>query len=454
MTQALAQGNLAGRIDGLFLKIQTIFHEIRVYPSTSYPLKNMNIYLLIILASLGGVCALGIIARRLNIIALNPALPQEFSGIFDPDKYQKSQAYTREGMNFENISSLFSTLITIAFILAGGFNFVDTLARAAGNGTISTGLIFFGILAVLSEIVSIPFEVYHTFVIEEKFGFNRTTVRTFIMDKLKGYLIGAVLAGILLSGVLLFFDATGSLAWLWCWLFTVALMVAIQYVAPVWILPLFNKFTPIEDGELKQRIEKFAADTGFKLSGIFVIDGSKRSTKSNAYFTGFGKKKRIALFDTLIKELSTDELVAVLAHEIGHSKLGHIRKMLITTIIKTGVIFLLMSFFLSSKGLFEAFSMEHISTYAGLIFFAMLYTPVSIVLSIFSNIESRKHEFEADAFASQKTGHPENLISALKKLSASNLSNLTPHPFYAWLEYSHPPVLARIKALSRQRTNN
>ncbi|WP_027179708.1 M48 family metallopeptidase [Maridesulfovibrio bastinii] len=413
----------------------------------------MNIYLLIIIVSLGGACALGILARRLNETALNPVLPQEFDRIFDPEKYKKTQAYSREGMKFENISSLISTLITIIFILAGGFNLIDTISRSAGYGPVVTGLIFFAVLAFLGDVLSTPFDIYQTFVIEEKYGFNRTTIPTFIIDKLKGYLLGAVIGGILLSGVLLFFNATGSFAWFLCWLFTVAVMVGIQYIAPVWILPLFNKFTPLEDGELKEKIEAFARENGFELEGIFIIDGSKRSTKANAYFTGFGKKKRIALFDTLVNELTTDELVAVLAHEIGHCKLGHIRKMLITTIIKTGVIFLLMSFFLNSRELFDAFSMEHMSVYAGLVFFALLYTPVSIVLSIFSNISSRKHEFEADHFAAEKTGRPESLVTALKKLSASNLSNLTPHPFYVWLEYSHPPVLARIEALRKTSRN-
>jgi STE24 endopeptidase len=413
----------------------------------------MNIYLLIIIVSLGGACALGILARRLNETALNPVLPHEFDGIFDPEKYKKTQAYSREGMKFENISSLISTLITIIFILAGGFNLIDTISRSAGYGPVVTGLIFFAVLAFLGDVLSTPFDIYQTFVIEEKYGFNRTTIPTFIIDKLKGYLLGAVIGGILLSGVLLFFNATGSFAWFLCWLFTVAVMVGIQYIAPVWILPLFNKFTPLEDGELKEKIEAFARENGFELEGIFIIDGSKRSTKANAYFTGFGKKKRIALFDTLVNELTTDELVAVLAHEIGHCKLGHIRKMLITTIIKTGVIFLLMSFFLNSRELFDAFSMEHMSVYAGLVFFALLYTPVSIILSIFSNISSRKHEFEADHFAAEKTGRPESLVTALKKLSASNLSNLTPHPFYVWLEYSHPPVLARIEALRKTSRN-
>lgn len=407
----------------------------------------MNIYLFIIIFSLAGTCILGFIARQLNRKALSPNLPQEFSGIFDPEKYRKSQDYAKAGIGFENISSIFSTIVTVVFIVLGGFNALDLWATGFGYGEIVTGLIFFAGLALLSDLITLPFSLYSTFVIEEKFGFNNTNLKTFFMDKLKGYLLGGAIGGIILSGVLLFFNAAGPLAWLWCWLFTVLITLGIQYIAPTWILPLFNKFTPLEDGELREKIENFANNNGFELSGIFMIDGSKRSNKANAYFTGFGKKKRIALFDTLVESLSTDEIVAVLAHEIGHSKLGHIRKMMIMSILNTGIVFLLMSFFLGNKGLFAAFSMEHISVHAGLIFFALLYTPVSVVLSIFSNIRSRKHEFEADDFASETTKEPAALVGALKKLSVSNLSNLTPHPFYVWLEYSHPPVLKRIENL-------
>ncbi|WP_027721315.1 M48 family metallopeptidase [Maridesulfovibrio zosterae] len=411
----------------------------------------MNIYLFIILFSIAGACVLGIIARRLNIQALSPVLPQEFNGIFDPEEYRKSQDYTKAGTGLENISSSFMTLVTIFFILCGGFNILDLWAGSFGYGPIVTGLIFFAGLAVLSDLVSLPFSLYSTFVIEEKFGFNKTNLKTFILDKLKGYILGGIIGGVILSGVLLFFNATGSLAWLWCWIFTIVITLAIQYIAPTWILPLFNKFTPIENGELKDKIENFAKANGFKISGIFMIDGSKRSTKANAYFTGFGNKKRIALFDTLVESLSTDEIVAVLAHEIGHCKLGHIRKMLLISIANTGIVFLLMSFFLNNRELFSAFSMDHISVHAGLIFFALLYTPVSIVLSIFSNIQSRRHEYEADNFAAATTKEPLSLVSALKKLSVSNLSNLTPHPFYVWLEYSHPPVLKRIENLQNQK---
>ncbi|MBI9110797.1 M48 family metallopeptidase [Maridesulfovibrio ferrireducens] len=407
----------------------------------------MNIYFFIIIFSLTAVCLLGLISRKLNRSALSPELPEEFKGTFNADKYRKSQDYTKAGIGFENISSTFMTLVTLLFIICGGFNILDIWATSFGYNEIITGLIFFAGLAILSDLISLPFSLYQTFVIEEKFGFNKTNLKTFFMDKIKGYLLGGIIGGILLSGILLFFSLAGQFAWAWCWLFIVVVTLAIQYIAPTWILPLFNKFTPLEEGELKDKIGQFAKNNGFEISGIFMIDGSKRSTKANAYFTGFGKKKRIALFDTLIKELSTDEIVAVLAHEIGHSKLGHIRKMIIMSIINTGIVFLLMSFFLGNKDLFAAFGMQNISIHAGLIFFALLYTPVSVVLSVFSNAKSRKHEFEADNFAAKTTKTPSALIGALKKLSASNLSNLTPHPFYVWLEYSHPPVLKRIENL-------
>ncbi len=411
----------------------------------------MNIYFIIIIFSLTGACLLGIISRQLNHGALSPELPEEFKTTFDPEKYRKSQDYARAGIGFENVTSSFMTLVTLLFIICGGFNVLDIWAAGFGYGEIVTGLIFFAGLAILSDILSMPFSIYQTFVIEEKFGFNKTNLKTFIVDKIKGYLLGGIIGGILLTGILLFFSAAGQLAWLWCWIFIVVVTLAIQYLAPTLILPLFNKFTQLEEGELKDKIQNFATTNGFEISGIFIIDGSKRSTKANAYFTGFGKKKRIALFDTLINELSTDEIVAVLAHEIGHSKLGHIRKMMIMSMINTGLVFLLMSLFLGNKELFAAFGMQHISIHAGLIFFALLYTPVSIVLSIFSNARSRKHEFEADNFAAETTKTPYALIGALKTLSVSNLSNLTPHPFYVWLEYSHPPVLKRIENLKTHK---
>ncbi|WP_319582037.1 M48 family metallopeptidase [uncultured Pseudodesulfovibrio sp.] len=408
----------------------------------------MNIYLAIIIGSLLAAWFLGVLSDRLSAEAMQPSPPDELADVFDESTYAKSQAYTLASMKLSTVSETFNTLVLIAAILAGGFNFLDVVVREAGYGPLVSGLVYIGGLALISSILGTPFEIYHTFVQEKRFGFNNTTPGTFVLDRIKGLVLTAIIGGVLVTGILLFLHKTGPYAWLLCWGFAVALSLGLTYVAPTWILPLFNKFTPLEEGELRTKLEAFAAKAGFELSGIYVMDGSKRSTKGNAFFTGFGKRRRIALFDTLIKEMDADEIVAVLAHEVGHAKLGHIKSMLVTGIVKAGVLFYLMSLFLDSKGLFAAFGMEHMSLYAGLVFFVLLYTPLSLALSVVANAISRKHEFEADAFAARTTGRPEDMISALKKLSASNLSNLTPHPLTVWLEYSHPPVLARIRALA------
>jgi len=379
---------------------------------------------------------------------MSSVVPQEFVDVFDGDTYGKSQRYARATMRFSTVADTISTALTFAVILAGGFNWLDVVVRSFAWSSLATGLAYIGLLSLISYAVSLPFELYQTFVLENRFGFNTTTARTFITDRIKGLILNTLLGGGLLAGVLFFFEKTGPSAWLWCWGLATAFSLGLTYVAPTWILPLFNKFTPLEEGELRSALEAYARKAEFELNGIFVMDGSKRSTKGNAFFTGFGNRKRIALFDTLIDEQSTEEIVAVLAHEVGHSKRGHIRKRLIVGTLKTGVVFYLMSLFMGSSELFAAFGMEHMSTYAGLIFFILLYTPVSLVLSLVANQVSRKHEFEADAFAAQTTGKPESMISALKKLSASNLSNLTPHPLTVWLDYGHPPVLERVRALS------
>jgi len=408
----------------------------------------VNIYLAVILISLIGSWLLGLLSNFLNGRNLHPELPSEFADTFDAGTYRKSQEYARATMRFSNISDTFNTAVTVMVILYGGFNWLDQIIRSYDLSPIPTGLAYIAALGIASSILSLPFEAYQTFVLEKRFNFNTTTVGTFIADRVKGLVLTAIIGGILLSGVLYFFDELGKFAWLWCWGMVVTFTLAFTYVAPSWILPLFNKFTPLEDNELRRAIESYARKVGFRLRGIFVMDGSKRSTKSNAFFTGFGKNRRIALFDTLIKEQTTDEIVAVLAHEVGHSKRGHIRRQMILGFIKTGVIFYLMSLFLSSPGLFEAFGMDHMSIYAGLVFFLLLYTPLSLLLSIVTNAISRKHEFEADAYAAKTTENPQAMISALKKLSADNLSNLTPHRLTVWLEYGHPPVLQRIRALS------
>ena len=407
----------------------------------------MNIYAIIILTTIIFGFLLEIISNLLNLKALNPKLPKEFEDVFDADKYRKSQEYTKVNTRFGFITSIFGLLLTLVFWFAGGFNYLDQIVRSWDLHFIWTGLVYIAILMLAKSILSLPFSIYHTFVIEEKFGFNKTTAKTFILDMVKGLGLGILLGGPLLAGLLAFFQYSGDYAWLYAWGATTVFTLFVQFIAPTWIMPLFNKFTPLEDGELRQSIMDYAKKVDFSLQNLFVMDGSKRSSKSNAFFTGFGKNKRIALFDTLIEKHTVKELVLVLAHEIGHYKKKHIIKSMIISIVHMGIMFYLLSIFLNHKGLFDAFYMQEMSIYAGLIFFGMLYSPVEMILSIFMQIFSRKNEYEADQFAAETTKDPQNMISALKKLSADNLSNLTPHPFYVFLNYSHPPVLQRIHAL-------
>lgn len=407
----------------------------------------MNIWLIAVLFIIVIGFLLDFTVSVLNLKALSPELPEEFREVFDSDEYQKSQEYTRTTTRFSLLSSSISTLLTVIFLLAGGFNIVDIYARSFGCGAIVTGLIFSGCLMLLSYIVGLPFSLYSTFVIEERFGFNRTTAKTFIADTLKGALLIIILGGPLLALVLWFFEAAGQFAWAYCWAGVVLFSIILQFLAPVLIMPLFNKFSPLEDGELKNAITEYAQQEHFTMQGIFTMDGSKRSTKLNAFFTGFGRFRKIVFFDTLLEKLSTDEIIAVLAHEMGHFKLKHVLKMIIGSIAQTGVIFYLMSLIINNRPLFDAFSMEHLSIYASLIFFGFLYSPVNLLVSVMFNLFSRKHEYEADSYAVRTSHRKEHLINGLKKLCQANLSNLTPHPVAVFLRYTHPPILERIRAI-------
>jgi STE24 endopeptidase len=333
------------------------------------------------------------------------------------------------------------------FLLLGGFNYIDIQARSFGLQELYTGLIYIGILALLSFVISIPFSVYSTFIIEEKFGFNRTTIKTYILDILKGTFLAILIGGPLLSLILWFFMQAGTYGWLYCWIGVVLFSVVMQFLAPILIMPIFNKFTPLEEGSLMSSINTYAKGQDFKIQGIFTMDGSKRSSKLNAFFTGFGKFKKIVFFDTLVEKLSESEIVAVLAHEMGHFKLKHIFKMLLSSVLQTGIMFYLLSLFLSSPDISRSLGVETPSIYSGLIFFGFIYSPVNLIVSIVFNIFSRKHEYEADNFAKSTTGRPDELISSLKKLSQANLSNLTPHPLNVFIYYSHPPLLQRIENL-------
>jgi len=407
----------------------------------------MNIYLVFILAVLLCSYLLDTIVDILNLRAMSPALPKEFEDWYDGEKYKKSQLYLRETTLFDIISSTVFTCITIGFILLGGFNAVDVFARGFGFGSILTGLLFIGVLLFASSLLNIPFSAYATFVIEEKFGFNKTTVRTFVTDLLKSWLLTLIIGGIVLCLVLWFFEKTGTWAWLYCWGAVTVFQAFFLFIYPVVILPLFNKFTPMEDGDLKTAITQYADSQNFRIKGIFTMDGSRRSTKSNAFFTGFGKFKRIALFDTLIEKHSLDELVSIVAHEIGHYKKHHILQHLLIAAATSGIMFFILSLFLNNRALFDAFRMQETSIYASLLFFGFLYTPIEMIISVVTSVLSRKNEFEADGFAASTTGKADAMITALKKLSVDNLSNLTPHPLKVFLAYSHPPVLSRIEKI-------
>ena len=407
----------------------------------------MNLIAVIILVTIGIDFVLNFWADRLNLQCLRPELPEPFKEIYAPDQYHKSQEYLRVNTRFSWISGSFSAVLLLVFWFAGGFPLLDHWVRAWNLGPILSGIMFIGILGLLKAIVSLPFSVYATFVIEERFGFNKTNWSTYILDLFKGLMLALLLGTPLLAGILFFFEYAGSYAWLFCWLAITLYMLAVQFIAPTWIMPLFNKFTPLEEGELKSAIMEYAKAIQFPVQNVYVMDGSRRSSKSNAFFTGFGKYKRIALFDTLINQHSENELLAVLAHEMGHYKKKHILLRLILGIVQTGLMLYLLSLFISYQGLFDAFYLEHSSVYAGLIFFAMLYSPLDFFMGLVLQVVWRKNETAADRFAVETTGDPQAMADALKKLSAHNLTNLTPHPFYVFLNYSHPPVLERIKRL-------
>ena len=409
----------------------------------------MNIYLLIILSALIGEFLLRTLVRVLNLKALDPGLPNEFQGYYDEEKYARSQDYTRVNTRFAFFTTSFDLIVILVFILFGGFNFVDQIIRGFSLSTLPSGLAFFGILFFTSDLISTPFSLYQNFVIEEDFGFNKMTLKTFILDKLKGYLLTLVLGGVFLTAILFFFEKTGEYGWLYAWGIIGLFMILIQPLFTLVIAPMFNKFTPLEKGELRTAIENYAQKVEFPLSRIDVMDGSKRSAKSNAYFSGFGKQKRIALFDTLLEKHSNDEMVAILAHEVGHYKKHHTKVGILISILHTGLLFWLLSIFIDNPGLFEAFQMKEISVYGGLTFFMILYSPVELVLSVIMNAVSRRNEFQADAYSARTTEKSEHLISGLKNLSVSNLGNLTPHSLSVLLDHSHPPVLERITALKK-----
>ena len=382
----------------------------------------------------------------LNSRAKTDKLPEDLADIYDAQKFKKQQDYERVTGKFLFLTSSFSFIIILLMLFFYGFAYIDYLAETITENNILKSLIFFGILMFASDIINTPFDLYSTFVIEEKFGFNKMTLKTYILDKLKGWLLGAVIGGGLLSLIIWFYNVSGEMFWLYAWGIVSVFMIFMLMFYSNLIVPLFNKQTPLEDGELKQAIEEFSKKTGFKLKNIYKIDGSKRSTKANAYFTGIGKTKRIVLYDTLINDLSTEEIVAVLAHEIGHYKKKHTLYGIILSLLQTGITFYIFSLFVNNIDLAKALGVNQPSFHISLIAFGILYSPISLIVGLAMNILSRKNEYQADDFAKENY-NGEHLISALKKLSRNNLSNLTPHPAYVFFHYSHPSLLQRIKNL-------
>jgi len=409
----------------------------------------LNTIAIIILAAIIFDVVINIVADVLNLKMLQAQVPETFQGVYNADQYRKSQDYLRVNTRFGWITAVVNLVVVLLFWFLGGFPAIDNWVRSFGNGPVLTGLIYMGTLSSIYGLLSQPFSIYATFVIEERFGFNKTTWLTYLLDLLKGLVLAILIGTPLLAGILAFFEYAGSHAWIYCWAVVILYMLVIQYIAPTWIMPLFNKFKPIEEGELKSAIMSYAESIQFPLKNVYVMDGSKRSGKSNAFFTGFGKNKRIVLFDTLIQQHTVQELVAVLAHEMGHYKKKHILQGMLLGILQTGIMFFLLSLIISYQGLFEAFYMKHVSVYAGLIFFGMLFAPIDFFVGILMQVRSRSNEYQADRFSAETTKDPQAMIHALKKLSVHNLSNLLPHPFYVFLNYSHPPVLQRIETIEK-----
>tara|TARA_R110002126_G_scaffold119694_2_gene260717 strand:- start:19 stop:1182 length:1164 start_codon:yes stop_codon:yes gene_type:complete len=382
----------------------------------------------------------------LNAKRFKDPIPKDLSDVYNTEEYAKSQDYKLTNYKFGIFTSIFSLTLILLFLFFGGFAWVDNLAQSQSENIIIQALIFFGIIMIGSDILNIPFSYYQTFIIEEKFGFNKTSKATFFVDKLKQWAMTVVVGGGILSLVIWFFQWAGTNFWLYTWALVAVFTLFMNLFYSKLIVPLFNKQEPLEAGSLKEQIENYAAQVGFDLKNIFVINGSKRSTKANAYFSGFGKEKRVTLYDTLINDLEEEEIVAVLAHEIGHYKKKHIIFNLATSILLTGLMLLILSLFINNPEVSLAIGVNRPSFHAALIGFGILYSPISEITGLLMNVFSRKFEYQADDYA-KHTYAALPLVTSLKKLSKNSLSNLTPHPAYVFMHYSHPPLIDRIRNL-------
>ena len=388
-----------------------------------------------------------LILGLLNYNSFDRSIPKNLKGIYDEKEYVHSQEYNKSNFRFGLFTSTINFLALFCIFKFGLLGVLDSLLRNySPENEISLSLLFFASIFLINDIILIPFQLYKIFVIEEKFGFNKMNLKTFILDKFKSYILVLILGGILISILLILIMLYPSNFWIYFWIVISLFTVFINMFYTSLIVPLFNKLIPLESGDLRDKINSYAKKVNFPLTNIFVINGSKRSSKANAYFSGLGRAKKIVLFDTLIKNHTDDELVSVLAHEVGHYKKNHVYLNLIISIIISGIMLFILSKFLFnsqvSYALGGSISFRHFEIFA----FSIIYTPISTFLGILMNIKSRKNEFEADNYAC-KTFNKESLITALKKLSKDNLTNLTPHPFYVFINYSHPPLHTRIEAM-------
>jgi STE24 endopeptidase len=384
----------------------------------------------------------------INAKHYNDPIPAELSDVYDTAEYEKSQNYKAVNYKFGIWTSLFSFVLTLGFLFLDGFEIVDNIARSYSDNPIVIGLIFFGIIMIASDLINTPFSYYKTFVIEEQFGFNKTTKKLFILDKIKGLVMSVILGGGIIALIIWFYELTGNQFWLYAWGIVTVFTVFMNMFYSRLIVPLFNKQTPLENGNLRDKISDYAESVGFNLKKIFIIDGSKRSTKANAYFSGFGSEKRVTLYDTLVNDLEDEEIVAVLAHEVGHYKRKHIIFNLVTSILLTGLTLYILSIFVANPLLSNAIGVEQHSFHVGLIAFGLLYSPISEVTGLIMNYVSRVFEYQADNYA-KNTYKAEPLISSLKKLSKNSLSNLTPHSAYVFMHYSHPTLLDRVRNMQK-----
>ena len=383
----------------------------------------------------------------LNLRALGTAAPAELADVYDPERYAKAQLYARARARFGMCARVCDLALLLAFWALSGFELLDRAVRSLGVPSVPSALLYIGALLAGRSLILFPFRIYDTFVLEQRFGFNRTTLGTFVSDTLKGIALGVVLGAPVLAVVVWLFESAGQLAFLYAWIAATVLMLLLQFVAPTWLMPLFIRFTPLPEGELRERILAYARSVSFPLANLFVVDGSRRSTKANAFFTGFGRNRRIGLYDTLIERCSPDELTAIVAHEVGHYKKRHVTNGMLLGILQLGLMLFVFGLLLQLPQLYAAFFVTQPSVYVGLALCSLLYEPVSLALSLLSLARSRRNEFEADRYAVETTGLSGALVSGLKRLAGDSLSNLSPHPSYVFVHYTHPPLGERIRAI-------